>query len=554
MKHRRLALVLLLTILLIVNLPEHSKCNELIKDTQPPNPTFYYCDCCGLVMNAFVEDMPSDNTRSGLAKIQLNTDSSFNFSFSYKGNLPTGIKLPWYAQVTDLTKDAKLVVTFGDVAGNDTTITLIYIPYKIVVRPSLDFGLHAKGDTVYKDTWIVNKTITNFTSPYKLDSVRLKFRDQCFDILDYSPPAVISTKDSIKIKIRFIDTMDGEFLDSIGEGNECDFGFKAQVKAKVGMPLIDVSDYDFGDVPVNQIAQGTIHIKNQGSVPLIITNFTHPNLTVFADELRAINPQNPLILNPGQYYDFSVDFIPTDTLHYTDTMFFMSNSAITPATDSIAILNGRGISSELIANSYDWGQKIINIPPDFPAGPYDALEPIIVIRNNGTQSVTIRGIKRVADTNGTAFLFSEPALTNVIIIPGDSLYVPVQFQPTVLGLNKLVLGYDNTAVSSTQTVLQGIGIIPDDVKDNYNHNEKFTISPNPASSAFTLKFESANNAKMQVTLFDLLGNTVFSASEESNIGINEKVIDCRGLETGYYIVRIMLNGVVEMKAVLLITN
>jgi hypothetical protein len=532
------------------------------KDTLPPHPTYFrYCssDPGALSYDStrrgfpIVEDWPQNADRSNLSMINMNPDSSYNFRFSYKDFVPgQDASTTWQAWVQDLTKNARLVVTFTDRAGNDSTIDVRYNAFMVTIRPNLDFGLLSKGDSVKKDVWLVNE---NPLYPSIIINLDLKLRNQGFDLLNVSLPLTVPPKDSIKITIRFIATQDGDFIDSTGAGDSCWFYFRNQMKAKVGVAVIDVSDYDFGYVPVNQPAQGTIHIKNKGTVPLIITGFTHPRLTVFSDELRQITPQFPLILNPGDVYDFLVDFLPKDTIHYIDTMFFMSNSVVMPSTDSIAILNGRGIKSDLEANSYDWGNRLIDIP-GFPAGPYDANpgDSIIILKNTGNMQVVIRGIKRVADTNGTAFLFNEQDLTNIIINPGDQLYVPVQFHPTKVGLHKLILEYDNTAASTTQTVLEGFGILPDNVIDNNQNKENFTISPNPASTAFTLKFESANNAKMQFTLFDLLGNPVFSSSEESNIGMNEKVIDCQGLETGYYILRLMQNWDVRTKAVLIIKD
>jgi Lon protease-like protein len=52
----------------------------------------------------------------------------------------------------------------------------------------------------------------------------------------------------------------------------------------------------------------------------------------------------------------------------------------------------------------------------------------------------------------------------------------------------------------------------------------------------------------------MLGNEVFNTSEECNIGMNEKVIDCQSLETGYYIIRLKQGERVEAKPFLLITN
>ncbi|MGA2297182.1 MAG: T9SS type A sorting domain-containing protein [FCB group bacterium] len=92
-----------------------------------------------------------------------------------------------------------------------------------------------------------------------------------------------------------------------------------------------------------------------------------------------------------------------------------------------------------------------------------------------------------------------------------------------------------------------------DVNENNPNNESI-IYPNPASSSVSVKYESSSYSKFQISIFDLLGNEVFSSSEECNIGMNEKTIDCRSLGTGYYIIRLKQGERVETKPLLLITN
>ena len=92
-----------------------------------------------------------------------------------------------------------------------------------------------------------------------------------------------------------------------------------------------------------------------------------------------------------------------------------------------------------------------------------------------------------------------------------------------------------------------------DVKENIQNNETL-IYPNPASSSVRLKYESSSYSKLQISIFDLLGNEVFNTSEDCNIGMNEKTIDCHSLETGYYIIRLKQGKRVEAKPVMIIRN
>jgi photosystem II stability/assembly factor-like uncharacterized protein len=99
--------------------------------------------------------------------------------------------------------------------------------------------------------------------------------------------------------------------------------------------------------------------------------------------------------------------------------------------------------------------------------------------------------------------------------------------------------------------LSDLGIT--DVKET-NQNNETIIYPNPASSSVRVKYESPSYSKLQISIFDLLGNEVYSSSEDCNIGMNEKTIDCRSLETGYYIIRLKQGERVKAKPVLIIKN
>jgi len=99
--------------------------------------------------------------------------------------------------------------------------------------------------------------------------------------------------------------------------------------------------------------------------------------------------------------------------------------------------------------------------------------------------------------------------------------------------------------------LSDFGITNIDVKEDNQYNETI-IYPNPASSSVRVKYESASISKLQISIFDLLGNELFNTSEACNIGMNEKTIDCRSLETGYYVVRLKQGERVSVKPLVLL--
>ncbi|MGA2297973.1 MAG: T9SS type A sorting domain-containing protein [FCB group bacterium] len=122
--------------------------------------------------------------------------------------------------------------------------------------------------------------------------------------------------------------------------------------------------------------------------------------------------------------------------------------------------------------------------------------------------------------------------TNSIIINGDYIFI-IDIYCGVLRakLNDLII----------------------DVKETNQNNESI-IYPNPAYSSVSVKYESSSYSKLQISIFDLPGNEVLNTSEDCNIGLNEKIIDCHCLETGYYIVRLKQGERVEAKPLLIVRN
>ena len=176
--------------------------------------------------------------RSNLAAINMNPDSSFNFRFSYKDFVPgVDAATTWQAWVQDPSKDARLVVTFMDRAGNDSTIDIRYNAFKITASPDLDFGTVEMGDTVEKEVWFINESTTSNGYVVYAD---FKSKNQGFEIVNLSLPQMVPPNDSIKIKVHFIATQNGDYLDSIGVGDSCWFYYRIQVKAHVG--IVDVKD------------------------------------------------------------------------------------------------------------------------------------------------------------------------------------------------------------------------------------------------------------------------------------------------------------------------
>ena len=419
-------------------------------DTVPPVP-IWIMNCDGSTERARIIDMPdNDDVRSNLNIISM-LPISFNYKFIYNPNVIFPCKTrsaDWGLKVIDPRYDAKAVLNFSDCRGNDTTITIEYIASKVIIKPKFaTFGIVKKRDTVFSDFWLINMTFKNSAEVIRLE---LKDKDKGFTITDINLPVTILPMDSVKFRVKFTATEEGKFIDSIGIGDSCTYFNVAQVEADVRQSIINVSDAMFDDLPIKKKDTVTVEIRNDGNVDLIITGYKGPTNPVYKTNLPEITAF-PLIIKPNeQPYRFNVEFNPLLEQVYRDSIIFFSDA---DKIDSVAILNGNGIQPGMISTSFDWGRKRIG-------NEYSAGNQSITIENTSDGDVTIYGFATKVNNGGSVFKFDEKLLDNITIKSGKTIFIPVKFKPLNVGVYELVIAYDNSINSQTETRLFGIGVDP----------------------------------------------------------------------------------------------
>ncbi|MFC2131628.1 hypothetical protein ACFLSQ_09360, partial [Bacteroidota bacterium] len=468
-------------------------------DTLPPEPYWVLC-LCGVNIHTkrYVYDRPDiPSIRSNLMSITLDEELSYNFTLSYGNFMPCDDYFTdWKLEFIEKNEDALGVVTFSDCVGNDTTLYIQYNQAKFAVVPEeWDFGLHSTGDTSEKMFYVVNESETFSCG---LGYLMLKNKDentspQGFTVWDssgtyqlptqFNPPIEIAPLDSMPFIVKFEATEAGEFWDSIGLGDTNNFWYYAGVEAEVGIPIIEVSDWNFPPTRVGGGAWGEFDVQNIGSVNLEIYGYQGPFITGLVSgtkiyssmelEDRWISPDNPMILKPYETATFGVRYTPDEEINYPDSIVFISNTAKYPVfnkgnpIDSVCVFTGSGIRSNLEANGYNWERKRIHRPGTFPVAPYpavtNAMNPDTAIRlyNDATAPIQIvRLINEVETGDISAFQFNRGDLLRTID-SNESVIIPVTFQPTQAGLHLLTIRYEtNPPKANITTTLQGTGIVP----------------------------------------------------------------------------------------------
>ncbi len=501
------------------------------EDTMPPVPR-WKLGCDGNVIAATVSDKPDDPLIvSNLKIVEMIDDESDNYKFEFQPFTPGQVKTTtWRLLIIDPSADAKAVLHFEDMAGNDTTITIEYTSIKFQIEPDYYyFGKVKPGDYPEKEFTVRNLSDHQVI----LNKLAFLFDNQNFEIIA-DLPQILDPDQTYKFTVRFISDNKGIFSDSIGVGDTCVFYYKSEVRALVGGAEITARDADFGNVAINNTETRQIEIKNNGIVDLRIHGYDGPVNSVFSHDLGQLSEQNPLRIRPDSSYFFEVRFTPDDTRQYSDSIVFQSNADI---EDNITILNGRGYDPGFIAKGYDFGRRRINIP-GHPAGPYISTEGGIILENPNIEPVRITGYSITSDINGSAFTFDDSMLNGFTIDPGESDTITVEFLPVQAGTHELVLSIENENNLISEARIYGIGTIAKPVFPDAEFEGTLINSQQPGEPLQPVRITNESwevdgidvSDSMIITQFDVLpaGNEI--SKDGTNFGTEGFRFDENALE------------------------
>lgn len=198
--------------------------------------------------------------------------------------------------------------------------------------------------------------------------------------------------------------------------------------ARADWPVIAVNlqdGLDFGTACLDSSADLTLQIFNVGGADLVVDSVQRlMGSTAFA---VAAMPGTPLVIAPGEEVDFTVRYTPT-TSGASDlaTIRIESNDPGAPAVDLTAsAVTGSGLLVVAEPDNGDFGDVCLN----------GFVDRGIVLNNAGSCPMRVLGIA----SSATEFIPPDVAFYPMLIAPGDSVAVPVRFQPSVRGSFSAIL-------------------------------------------------------------------------------------------------------------------
>jgi hypothetical protein len=311
---------------------------------------------CGDV-NAEAKILPEDIECGSIFAIYA--ESLNNYELVIDERFIPGDKLgKFQVNVLDKTKDAEGTILVISRSGKFVRKTYTYIADKISWDPkSVNFGKIPFNTAFCEKVRFINERTD---APVTVQELRAKYFPGVFS---FNPKSfVIPPGQSIEVEVCAMITEPGERIDTIIAKLECYEQLTAELIVRGDEPLIYVSDQNWGKIPATSPGvERSVEIVNSSDVDLIVTGYEKSKLDGSGN---FFNPKNldehlPITIKPRDKHVFRVTYSPkgvSNVPHREDVVFYSNAKRV----DSIAVLQGEGITLDLLAVIEPWNERVID--------------------------------------------------------------------------------------------------------------------------------------------------------------------------------------------------
>ncbi len=219
-------------------------------------------------------------------------------------------------------------------------------------------------------------------------------------------------------------------------------GCGAGIAMPAGALHVSPNAVNFGDVPVNQEADGNILISNDNSVALMISKMSITDRAFYFQGGSSL----PINIPAGSNHLLKVGFAPVAITDYFGQLTVMDQFAAPMAQIPLRGHGSRPEFAQLTLNdtALDFGSVAIN----------SATTRALTLKSTGSLPLTINS----AEVSGAGFGIVGGSLPETLI-PNQSTTLQVQFKPTVAGSASGQLTVSSNAAngSTRAAVLSGMG-------------------------------------------------------------------------------------------------
>lgn len=312
--------------------------------------------------------------------------------------------------------------------------------------------------------------------------------------------------------------------------NSCGSDSTVEAKVTVNKPngpflTLSLNRVTFDSTLVNTfrdtIVQSTI--LNDGNQDLIITDIhiSGRDSSVFS----IINPPVPVTIPAGISQSLSIHFNPISNGNKIGTVNFINNSTQNP---TIALNGFAGIikitstSDTLIFNATD------NINPIVDS---------VNISNSGTVPAYLK--LNISGTDASNFTLIQPTTSEFKLSAGRIQKVKVSFLSTGKSTALAILNVASIQ-DTTQKVINLVGNLLTDVKDENQILQNINVYPNPTSSELDISYNLIQTSSLTIQITDMLGKIYYNYKSVQNpsgsniLHLNTNDLNGNFLNDGYY--------------------
>ncbi len=520
-------------------------------------PSFTWQQQCAGTVSGVARDLPEDaGIRRNIAAIRLDPDPLVTYNYKLTvGAFQPGIsqEATYILHVTDTYRSARARILITDMAGNRATQEVSYTPPdSMLERFNFSFGSITPDSIVIREFRLFNGSNMRVT----VDELLLKSGKENLKILAPRGPFVIPARGEIQFIAEFRSFAGKDarglllYRDSIGIRDSCGVHYYGQISGQVVKPMIEVTDFDFGQVAVGgRSAPRRIEVRNVspilGSIlnGRIISGLTDTNTAVF----RVDHGQTyrSFSLKSGESAVFDITAHPPAIGEYRDTIFTVSNAM---EGDPIGWLRVEGVPAGLPASGYNWGTRALGSAhgPD-----------TFLLRNTSLPYVRISGLSLQGADAGQFMVLNQSDLIGRSLLLGESFPVVVQFAPTSPGCKEARIVYQINPQLEGESFSLLQGCASDGVLSAGDAAGAGALmlqaSPNPASGPSLMVRYHVPGGRAEFSLLDPFGRQLRSFVQDAGTGGDAvAAIDIEGIPSGLYFLRLHAGGIARTERVMIV--
>jgi hypothetical protein len=306
-----------------------------------------------------------------------------------------------------------------------------------IITEDRDYGKVRVG----RDSCMDVHVRSNGAVPLRLDSCRLE-GDGFVITIPWAGPLVLEPGADTIVHVCFQPSVTGDFKGTVRFFSDADSIATANLHGIGVYPKLAVGGYDFGNRQVGDDSCSVVPVVNTGDDTAHVTGLKITGPAGFTVDPSAF-PHN---LAHGDTLWVTVCFKPTAEHGYGVDISAQNLDGL-EAGDSL-----KGTAYELRASisGADWKRRWL----------FSKNDSLVYIRNRSTEPLRIDSVQIVAGDIGD--FKTEPLLAYPMMIPpGDSLPVPVQFSPLLAGFrSSIIRAWTSSRINPViDSVLQGFGLM-----------------------------------------------------------------------------------------------